>query len=80
MAIVIEFTCAHCRQPRYELVTASRICAVCRTTIDKADTEAHIAKLAALPLEERVRKIELALYKLNADSRLRTLELVNVRY
>ncbi len=74
MALVTEFTCAHCHQPKYELVTRSRICVSCRTAIDKADTDAHMAKLAAMPLEERVRQIELALYKLDADRRLKVLE------
>lgn len=80
MALVAEFTCGHCQQPRHELVTRSRVCAACRTAIDKADTEAHMAKLAALPIEERVRRIELALYKLNAESRISALESHHVRY
>lgn len=80
MALVTEFTCRHCRQPRHEVVHASGICASCRTAIDKADTDAHMAKLAALPAEERVRRLELALYKLDADRRLRALEVYHVKY
>ena len=68
MAFVTNFNCNHCRQERYEVVTHSRICAACRTAIAKADETAHMAKLAALPLDERVRRIELALYNLDADS------------
>lgn len=80
MALVTEFTCAHCRQPRHELVTRSRICASCRMAIDKADTYAHMAKLKAMPIEERVRRIELALYKLDAEKRLAALEVHHIRY
>lgn len=80
MAFVTEFNCQHCKQPRYEVVTPSRICAACRTAIDKADTDAHMAKLAALPLPERVRRIELALYKLDAEQRLSALEAHHTRY
>ena len=80
MALVADFTCQHCKQPCYELVTRSRICAACRIAIDKADTDAHMAKLAAMPLEERVRRIELALYKLDADARLKALEAHHATY
>ena len=80
MAFVTQFQCQHCRQDRHEVVTASRICAVCRTAIATDDKQAHMAKLAALPIEERVRQIELALYNLNAESRLKALEAVNTRY
>jgi hypothetical protein len=80
MAFVTTFTCGHCRQQRHEVVTHSRICATCRATIAKADEAAHMAKLAALPLEERVRRVEQALYNLDADSRLKALEAANARY
>lgn len=80
MALVTDFTCAHCRQPRHEIVTLSRICSACRTAIDKADTDAHMAKLAAMPIEERVRRIELALYKLDAERRIAALESHRVRF
>jgi hypothetical protein len=39
-----------------------------------------MAKLAALPIEERVRRIELALYKLDAESRLSAIEAASTRY
>lgn len=80
MAFVTEFTCRHCKQPRHEVVTPSRICVACRVAIDKADTDAHMAKLAVLPLPERVRQIELALYKLDAEQRLSALEAHHIRY
>lgn len=80
MAFITTFTCNHCRQERHEVVTHSRICAACRTAIAKADETAHMTKLAALPLNERVRRIELVLYSLDADSRLKALEAANARY
>lgn len=80
MAFVTDFTCQHCKEVRHEVVTSSRICAACRTAIDKADTAAHMAKLATLPISERVRRIELALYKLDAESRISALEAQHARY
>lgn len=80
MGLVTTFTCKHCHQERYEVVTPSCICVNCRSAIAKADEAAHIAKLSAIPLEERVRRIELALYNLNAESRLKALESANTRY
>jgi hypothetical protein len=80
MALVTDFTCTNCRQPRHEVVTPSRVCSACRIAITRADTLAHMAKLLALPIDERVRRIELALYQLDADSRLRALEAANARY
>lgn len=80
MALVTEFTCRHCRQSRHEIVTHSRICSACRTAIAIADRDAHMAKLAARPLDERVRQIELALYNLDAERRIAALESHHVRY
>ncbi len=80
MALVAQFTCRHCKQPRHEIVHTSGICAQCRTAIYKADTDAHMAKLAAMPLEERVRRIELALYRLDAEKRIAALEIHHVRF
>jgi len=80
MALVTTFTCKHCHQERYEVVTPSCICVNCRSVITKADETAHMAKLATITLEERVRQIELALYNLNAESRLKALESANTRY
>lgn len=80
MPLVTEFTCRHCHQPRHEIVTHSRTCAACCTAIAIADRNAHMAKLAAIPIEERVRRIELALYNLDADARLKALESHHVRY
>lgn len=80
MAFLVQFTCGHCKQLCYEVVTNKCICVACRTAIDKADTAAYMDKLAVLPLGERIRRIELALYKLNAESRLGALEVHHVRH
>ena len=80
MALVKEFTCRHCKRECFEVATTSNICAACRTTIGKANEEAHLAKLLVKPLKERVRAIELALYRLDADARLKKLEITNTQY
>lgn len=81
MALVTEFTCRECRQPKHEVVVPSRICTICRTAISEAKETAHMQRLAALPIEERVRRLELELYRLDTDSRLKALEVVvNIRY
>lgn len=80
MAFVTSFTCEHCKESRHEVVTSSRVCAACRTAIATADREAHMAKLAVMPMTERVRRIELALYELDAEKRIAALEAQHTRY
>ena len=80
MAFVTQFQCKECRQPKHEVVTSTRVCAACRTAIDQANETAHMQRLAALPLEERVRRLELAFYNLDADARLKAIEAANIRY
>lgn len=80
MAFVTQFQCRECRQERHEVVTASRICATCRSAIAEAKDAAHMQRLAALPIEERVRRLELVLYNLDADSRLKAIESANTQY
>lgn len=74
MAYVGPFTCQHCGQEKVEVVTSSRICASCRAAIAKADEVAHISKLEALPISERLRRVELQLYRMNAAARLDAIE------
>lgn len=80
MALVTEFTCNHCGRKRFELVTVNRVCGDCREAIARADREAYMAKLVAIPLEERVRRIELELYELDVEKRLAKLEYMHIRY
>ena len=80
MALVTSFICSECRQECYEMVTPTRICTKCRIAIAEAKELAHMSRLAALPIEERIRRIEQDLYRLNVDARLKTLEIENVRY
>lgn len=67
MALIAQFICISCRQERYEVVTRSHVCADCRGTAAKSDEAAHMAKLVVLPIEERIRRIELQLYHLSTD-------------
>ncbi len=80
MALVTRFDCAECKRPHTEVKHRSGICSFCRADSAAIDKAAHMAKLAALPLEERVRRIEEALYDLNAESRLKALEAGHARY
>lgn len=80
MALITNFTCRHCSQLKYEIVNRSGVCSDCRVELKKIDEEFYMAKLALLPLEERVKRIELALYRLNGESRLAALEAINTRY
>ena len=63
MALVIEYTCAECKQPKYGVVDRTRTCPDCRMALAEAAERFHMEKLAMLPLEERVRRIELELYQ-----------------
>jgi len=81
MAYVTEFTCSECRTKRTEVVSGNGgICSTCRSTIARIKKTAHMSRLAALPIEERVRRIESDLYDLNIDSRLKKLEVKNITY
>lgn len=80
MARITEFTCQECRQKKCELVVSSRICATCRTAIADSKEQAHMHRLVALPIEERVRRLELELYRLDADARLKAIEIQHMRY
>lgn len=80
MAFVTTFLCGECRQQHEEVVTPSRICVRCRTAIADSKRTAHMSRLAALPVEERVRRIELALYELDAEDRIKALEAKHARY
>ena len=80
MAFVTTFICPECRRERHEVVVPSRICVSCRTAMARVKEDAHMQLLASLPLEERVRRIELALYRLDAGARLDAIEQRDTRY
>lgn len=65
MAFVTQFICPECRQERREAVVPSRVCVSCRTAKAEALENAHMQFHASLPMEERIRRIELALYRLS---------------
>lgn len=80
MACVAQFTCPECRLDRREIVVTSRVCVACRTAKAAAQESAHMQFLAALPPEERLRRIELALYRLSPETRLKAIEAAHNRY
>lgn len=80
MALVTQFTCTNCNQLRHEVVVSNRICQHCRGELNRIAEKAHMERLAILSIEERIRRIELALYHLNAESRLRALESRHITY
>lgn len=80
MALVAQFTCMECREEKHEIVTPTRICSSCRAAIADAKELAHMRRLEALPSLERIRRLELQLYRLDAESRLKALETLNTRY
>lgn len=80
MVLVKDFLCPVCRQQKYEIVTSSRVCRNCQDALDTIAENAHMEELALAPLEERIRRVELQLYRLNADSRLKAIEVRNMIY
>lgn len=80
MAYITDIFCNHCRQTKRGIDRGDGICAECRVIIDKADEDAHLTKLSALTIEERLRRIESELYRLNLDKRLSNLEILHTRF
>ena len=80
MAFVTQFTCSNCRETRHEVVTPSRICARCRGVLARVKKDAHMGQLVALPLPERIRRIEEQLYELDAEKRITALEVHHIKY
>ena len=80
MAFITTFTCSECNQQHYEAVHPSRICVSCRTAIAQAKETAHMLRLGDLPIEERVRRLERELYRLDAGRRLQALEAIHQKY
>jgi hypothetical protein len=80
MAFVTQFVCKECGNTKTEVVTSSRICATCRGNIAQIEEAAYLARMDKLPLATRIRKLELELYRMDVDSRLKSLEAYHVRY
>ena len=80
MALVSTFVCGKCGEYVTEVVTSERVCVRCRTIEAKAKKAAHRAYLNALPLEDRIKLIEDALYDLNAENRIARIESIHATY
>ena len=80
MALVTEFVCKVCETPRYEVVVQSRVCVKCRTRIEGEKRLAFQKECDDLTTEQRIRRLELWFYDLNAESRLKALEARTATY
>ena len=84
MALVTTFICSRCREPRYEVVTSDRVCSHCRAedaSVASAVRRTTLRGLTALTPEERLARIEEAVYDLAAlERRVGALEVHNVTY
>ena len=74
MAFVTTFECVSCKRNKHEVVNQDRRCHDCSVELDRLAEYDHMSKLALMPLEERIKSIELQLYRLNADARLKAIE------
>jgi Zn-finger nucleic acid-binding protein len=74
MALVVDFTCPNCTLKRREARVTAGECNTCASARAVILERAHLDLLASLPVEERLRRIETALYQLDAETRLKALE------
>ena len=80
MALVAQFICQQCEQPRTQVVYHDGLCSDCRIALAKIKRDAFAQGLELMPLESRVRRLEGIFYDLDAESRLKALEAINARY
>lgn len=80
MALVTQFICQKCEQPRTEVVYHDRLCTDCRTALAQIKRDATMKGLELMPIEARIRRLEGIFYDLDADRRLKALEALNARY
>jgi hypothetical protein len=80
MALIRNFTCKSCKNEKYELLSQDRLCSKCRAELARIEENAHLDKLALMPLEDRVRNIERQLWRLRAEQRISALESLNYTY
>lgn len=74
MAYVTDVKCKVCGETKYEVTDNSGVCAVCRHQIADRRRREHLAGLRGLTVEERLDRIEAALYDVRAEERLKRLE------
>lgn len=78
MACIQQRTCDECGQNRsVDVHTFKGTCPECRAKIADRERREHLAGLKGLTPEERLERIEAALYDLNTGERLSRLESVN---
>ena len=84
MAYVGPYTCSRCHEERDELVTHDHVCSHCRAEDAQTASQARrmaLAALTGLTPEERLARIEAALYDLGAlKMRIESLEQRDMRY
>lgn len=80
MALVTDYICTVCNEPRNGVVTRDRVCPACATSAESKRRRMHFAALQGLTVEERLERIEKQLYDANAGPRLDALEAKNATY
>jgi len=70
-----------CGQEKEEVIhDQGRICRTCRRDKEISDRAAHLTKLKAMPLEDRISRIEEMLYDLDLERRLKSLDALTTRF
>lgn len=83
MAIVRQFICENCNEPKSEAQSnrhLTNVCAECYSKFNAKTRRQYLAGLKGLTIEERLEKIEAQLYDTNAKSRLDALEHMHATY
>jgi len=80
MALVIDVICEVCGRTKREVTDHSGVCQSCRAEIAQKKRNVHLAGLRGLTTQQRLEVIEAQLYDLDADRRLRAIEMTNVQY
>lgn len=80
MAFITEIHCFICGETKREVTFHDNKCSKCRALESSRAKRTHLASLLGLTIEERLAKIEVQLYDLNAEKRLSILEVQNARF
>jgi len=80
MAFVTDVNCKECGKTKHEVTFNDNVCSSCRKKISSKKRRMHLAALKGLTPEERLEKIEQALYDADADGRLKALESIHQTY
>ena len=77
MALISTVNCKQCGETKREVNSLSPHASICNSCIQEnedRDRRVYLAGLKGLTMEERLDKIEEALYDLNAENRIKSLE------